>query len=65
MLNSSTTRQLRPNAIVLSEHPVEDLNQLTYLSSEITRMVAAKQFGCMGQALGKSLNQLPPNFKSL
>ena len=33
--NSSTTRQPRPNAIVLNGYPVEEVNQFTYLGSEI------------------------------
>ena len=105
ILNSSTTRQPRPNAIVLNGQPVEELNQFRYLGSEICkdggsdddvncRVRKAKgpleychqfgeivhfqtalkfaylkamsyQFCCMVQALGKSPNQLPPNFKSL
>ena len=31
----STTRQQRPNAIVLNRHPVEEENQFAYLGSEI------------------------------
>ena len=34
IVNSSTTRQPRPNTIVLNEHPVEEVNQFTYLGSE-------------------------------
>ena len=36
-VNSSTTRQPRPNAIVLNGHPVEEVNQFTYLGSEICK----------------------------
>ena len=35
IVNSPTTRQPRPNAIVLNGHPVEEVNQFTYLDSEI------------------------------
>ena len=31
IVNSSTTRQARPNTIVLNGHPVEEVNQFTYL----------------------------------
>ena len=34
---SSTTRQHQPNAIVLNGHPVEKVNQFTYLGSEICK----------------------------
>ena len=37
IVNSSTTRQPRPNAIVLNGHPVEEVNQFTYLCSEICK----------------------------
>ena len=37
IVNSSTTRQPRPKAIVLNGHPVEEVNQFTYLGSEIGR----------------------------
>ena len=37
ILNSSTTRQPGPNAIVLNGHPVEEVNQFTYLGSEICK----------------------------
>ena len=37
IVNSSTTRQPRPNAIVLNGHPVEEVNQFTYLGSEICK----------------------------
>ena len=33
IINSSTTRQSRPNAIVLNGHPVEEVNQFTYLGA--------------------------------
>ena len=36
-LQSSTTRQPRPNAIVLNEHPVQGVNQFTYFGSEICK----------------------------
>ena len=107
IVNSSTTRQPRPNAIVLNGHPVKEINQFTYLGCEICkdggsdadvtltaesgrlreRLEYCHQFGeiihfqtalkfaylkamsyqfcCMVQALGKSPNELPPNFKSL
>ena len=35
IVNSSTTRQPWPNAIVLNGHQVEEVNQCTYLGSEI------------------------------
>ena len=35
--NSSTTRQPRPNPIVLNGHPVVEVNQFTYLGSEICK----------------------------
>ena len=35
IVNSSTTRQPRPKAIVLNGHPVEEVNQFKYLRSEI------------------------------
>ena len=35
IVNPSTTRQPRPNAIVLNRHPVEEENQFAYLGSEI------------------------------
>ena len=38
IIKSSTTRQARPNAIVLNGHPVEEVNQFTYLGTE--RIVA-------------------------
>ena len=82
---------------ILNGHPVEGVNQFTYLGSEICKdggsdgssepLEYCHQFGeighfqtalkfaylkamsykfcCMVQALGKSPNQLPPNFKSL
>ena len=102
IVNSSTTRQPRPNSI---GHPVEEVNQFTYLGAKYARMVAAMlmwiaesgrlrgpleychlfgeivhsqtafkfaylkamtyQFCCLVQALGKSPNHIPPNFKSL
>ena len=37
IVNSSTTRQPRSNAIVLNGHPVEEVNQFTYLGSEICK----------------------------
>ena len=37
IVSSSTTRQPRPNAIVLNGHPVEEVNQFTYLGSEICK----------------------------
>ena len=37
IVNSSTTRQPRPNAIVLNGQPVEELNQFTYLGGEICK----------------------------
>ena len=37
IVNSSTTRQRSPNAIVLNGHPVEEVNQFTYLGSEICK----------------------------
>ena len=37
IINSSTIRQPRPNAIVLNEHPVEEVNQFTYLGSEMCK----------------------------
>ena len=37
IVNSSTTRQSRPNAIVLNGHPVEEVNQFTYLGAEICK----------------------------
>ena len=37
IVNSSTARQPRPNAIVLNGHRVEEVNQFTYLCSEICR----------------------------
>ena len=43
IVNSSTTRQPRPNATVLNGHPVEEVNHFTYLGSEI-----CKDMGFMG-----------------
>ena len=37
IVNSSTTRPPRPNAIVLNGHPVEEVNQFTYLGCEICK----------------------------
>ena len=37
IVNSATTRQPRPNAIVLNGHAVDELNQFTYLSGEICK----------------------------
>ena len=37
IVNSSTTRQPRPNAIVLNGHPVEVVNQFTNFGSEICK----------------------------
>ena len=37
IVNSSTTGQSRPNAIVLNGHKVEEVNQCTYLGSEICK----------------------------
>ena len=37
IINSSTTRQPRPNAIVLNGQPVEEVNQFTYFGSEICK----------------------------
>ena len=37
IVNSATSRQSRPNQIVLNGHPVEEVNQLTYLGSEICK----------------------------
>ena len=37
IVNSSTTSQPRPNVIVLNGHPVEEVNQFTYLGSEICK----------------------------
>ena len=37
IVNSSTTRQPRQNAIVLNGHPVEEVNQFTYLVTEICK----------------------------
>ena len=37
IVNSSTTMQPRPNAIVVNGHPVEDVNQFTCLGSEICK----------------------------
>ena len=37
IVNSSTTRQPRLNAIVLNGHPVEELNQFSYLGGEICK----------------------------
>ena len=37
ILNSSSTRQARPNAIVLNGDPVEEVNRFTYLGSEICK----------------------------
>ena len=34
IVNSSTTRQPRPNAIVLNGHAVEEVNQFTHLGRE-------------------------------
>ena len=38
IVNSSTARQARPNAIVLNGHPVEEVNQFTYLGSETCKV---------------------------
>ena len=37
IVNSSTTRQPRSNAIVLNVHPVEEVKQFTYLGYEICK----------------------------
>ena len=37
IVNSSSTRQPRANAIVLNGHPVEEVNQFTYLGCEICK----------------------------
>ena len=37
IVNSYTTRQSRPNAIVVNAHPVEEVNQFTYLGTEICK----------------------------
>ena len=37
IVNSSTTGQTQSNAIVLNGHPVEEVNQFTYLGSEICK----------------------------
>ena len=37
ILSSSTTRQPRPNAILRNGEPVEEVNQFTYLGSEICK----------------------------
>ena len=37
IVNSFTNRQPPPNAIVLNGHPVEEVNQFTYLGSEICK----------------------------
>ena len=37
IINSYTNRQPRPKAIGLNGHPVEELNQFTYLDSEICK----------------------------
>ena len=37
IVNSSTTWQPQHNAFVLNGHPVEEVNQFTYLSSEICK----------------------------
>ena len=37
IVNSSTTRQPRTNSIVLNEHLAEEVNQFTYLGSEICK----------------------------
>ena len=37
IVNSSATRQLRTNAIILNGHPVEEINQFTYLVSELCK----------------------------
>ena len=102
MYNQATSTQCNLNA-----HPVEEVNQFTYLGSEICKdggsdadwwivdcrvrkvkgafgilspiwrnssqralkfaylKAMSYQFCCMVEALGKSPNQLPPNFKSL
>ena len=42
IINSSTTRQPRTDAIVLNGHPVEEVNQFKYLGSEIWKDVACR-----------------------
>ena len=37
IIKASTSRQLRPNAIVLNGHPFEEVSQFTYLGSEICK----------------------------
>ena len=37
VVSSSTTRQTRSNAIILSRHTVEEVNQSSYLGSEICK----------------------------
>ena len=37
IVNSSITRQPRPNAIILNGHPVEEVKKFTYLGSEICK----------------------------
>ena len=41
IVNSSTTRQPWPNAIVLNGLPVEEVNQFTYLGGEICKNVGS------------------------
>ena len=59
IVNSSTTRQPRPNTIVLNGHPVEEVNQFTNLGNVFTYLKFAYlkamsyQSCSMAQVLGK------------
>ena len=41
IVNLATTRQPRPNAIVLNGHPIEEVHQFTYLRSEICKDIGS------------------------
>ena len=46
-VNLSTTRQPRPNAIVLNGHPVEEVNLFTYLGVDCRVRKAMEAFGIL------------------
>ena len=64
IVNSSTTWQPRPNAIVLNRHPVEEVNQFTYLGSEICKDGGSDAVDCRGRKAKGTFGILSPIWRN-
>ena len=65
IINTSTTRQPRPNAIVLNGHPLEEVNQFTYLGSEICKDGGSNgDVDCSARRAKGAFGILPPIWRN-